>query len=112
MPNNPRIYLWFALALLLWLNYQAWMQDYGPQRQAATQVQSSSSAAPPDLADKVPHASTSAAASGAAVPAAPGAPPTTAAAGEPAQLRGGLRTRLARALDAISGPALSGPSDD
>ena len=31
MNNNPRIYLWIALALVGWLNYQAWMTDYGPR---------------------------------------------------------------------------------
>src|SRR5215510_9983599 len=28
---NQRIFLWAALALILWLNYQAWMHDYHPQ---------------------------------------------------------------------------------
>src|SRR5262245_36550369 len=27
---NQRIFLWVALALILWLNYQAWMRDYHP----------------------------------------------------------------------------------
>jgi hypothetical protein len=36
----------------------------------------------------------------------------SAAAGEPARSRAGVRARLARALDALSGPALSGPSED
>jgi YidC/Oxa1 family membrane protein insertase len=30
LPNNPRIYLWVALAMLALLNYQTWMKDYGP----------------------------------------------------------------------------------
>ena len=36
MNNNPRIYLWIALALVAWLNYQAWMTDYGPKPGANT----------------------------------------------------------------------------
>lgn len=28
MMNQPRIFLWLALALVLWLNYQAWVRDY------------------------------------------------------------------------------------
>src|SRR4030095_8075248 len=27
---SQRIFLWSALALVLWLNYQAWMHDYPP----------------------------------------------------------------------------------
>ncbi len=28
MTNNVRIYLWIALAIVLWLNYNRWVQDY------------------------------------------------------------------------------------
>src|SRR5436305_1855938 len=31
ISNNPRIYIWGALALVVFLNYQAWMTDYGPK---------------------------------------------------------------------------------
>lgn len=31
MNNNPRIYLWIALAAIGFLNYQAWTTDYGPR---------------------------------------------------------------------------------
>jgi YidC/Oxa1 family membrane protein insertase len=63
MNNNPRIYLWIALALVGWLNYQAWMTDYGPRPGANTVVgaQNSSSAhntgAANDLSNKIPQAS-------------------------------------------------------
>jgi YidC/Oxa1 family membrane protein insertase len=30
MMNNPRVFLWIALAAVLVLNYQAWVRDYGP----------------------------------------------------------------------------------
>lgn len=63
MNNNPRIYLWIALALVGWLNYQAWMTDYGPRPGANTIVgsQNSGSAhntgAANDLSSKIPQAS-------------------------------------------------------
>ena len=63
MNNNPRIYLWIALALVGWLNYQAWMTDYGPRPGANTVVgtQNSGSAhnmgAANDLSSKIPQAS-------------------------------------------------------
>jgi YidC/Oxa1 family membrane protein insertase len=62
MNNNPRIYLWIALALVGWLNYQAWMTDYGPRPGANTVVgaQNSGSAhntgAANDLSSKIPQA--------------------------------------------------------
>jgi YidC/Oxa1 family membrane protein insertase len=36
MTNNPRIYLWIALALMVWLNYDAWQRDYGPRADVIT----------------------------------------------------------------------------
>lgn len=96
MNNNPRIYLWIALALVGWLNYQAWMTDYGPRPGANTVAgtQNSGSAhntgAANDLSSKIPQASKaespgptdnkSATASNATSPSAPGAPAETAAA--------------------------------
>jgi YidC/Oxa1 family membrane protein insertase len=95
MNNNPRIYLWIALALVGWLNYQAWMTDYGPRPGANTAVgtQNSGSAhntgAANDLSSKIPQASKaespaptdskSATASNATSPTA-GAPPAETAA--------------------------------
>ncbi len=95
MNNNPRIYLWIALALVGWLNYQAWMTDYGPRPGANTVgTQNSGSAhntgAANDLSSKIPQASKaespgptdnkSATASNATSPSAPGVPAETAAA--------------------------------
>jgi YidC/Oxa1 family membrane protein insertase len=64
MSNNPRIYLWIALAAVVFLNYQAWMTDYGPKFGAntATTAQnpgaSSNTAAPSnDLSSRIPQAS-------------------------------------------------------
>jgi YidC/Oxa1 family membrane protein insertase len=95
MNNNPRIYLWIALALVGWLNYQAWMTDYGPRPGANTVgTQNSGSAhnagAANDLSSKIPQASKaespgptdnkSATASNATSPTAAAAPSETAAA--------------------------------
>jgi len=33
--NNPRVLVWAALLMLLFLNYQAWQHDYGPADTAA-----------------------------------------------------------------------------
>lgn len=73
MSNNPRLYLWLAFALVLFLNYQAWMADYGPRLGApatAARVSATSTAPVQDLANTVPQAgaSTSAVASSAPVP--------------------------------------------
>jgi YidC/Oxa1 family membrane protein insertase len=94
MNNNPRIYLWIALALVGWLNYQAWMTDYGPRPGANTVgTQNSGSAhntgAANDLSSKIPQASKaespgptdnkSTTASNATSPTAAAAPAETAA---------------------------------
>lgn len=69
MSNNPRLYLWIAFALILWLNYEAWMKDYGPRPGSfATVSASASSTAASDLANTVPQASVSAAAVSASAP--------------------------------------------
>ena len=63
MNNNPRIYLWIALALVAWLNYQAWMTDYGPKpgantiSSAPTSGAAPNTGAPADLGSKIPQAS-------------------------------------------------------
>jgi YidC/Oxa1 family membrane protein insertase len=70
--NNPRVYLWAALAALLFLDYQSWLHDHpglGTQGPAASATVHP--AAPPvDLSKQVPQAS---------VTAAPGAAPSSAA---------------------------------
>ena len=84
MSNNPRIYLWIALALVVVLNYQAWMTDYGPKPGANTATSAQTSAAQnhtpttPDLSNKIPQAGQTQQ-SGAA-----GSKPTPAAASPPA----------------------------
>ena len=60
MNNNPRIYLWIALALVGWLNYQAWMTDYGPRPGANITANAPSAAhgagSAGDLSSKIPQA--------------------------------------------------------
>ena len=34
--DNPRIYLWIGIALLLWMNVVQWNRDYGAAPVAAT----------------------------------------------------------------------------
>ncbi|AMN48482.1 YidC/Oxa1 family membrane protein insertase [Steroidobacter denitrificans] len=38
--DNQRIFVWAALALVLWLNYQAWQRDYAPPPLPAAAMQS------------------------------------------------------------------------
>ncbi len=62
--NYPRLILWSALALALWLNYQAWVHDYGPLSSApAPAYHSGAQGAPeskaPSLGFNVPQASSS-----------------------------------------------------
>ena len=33
-PSSPRVYLWVALGLLAFVNFQTWMKDYGPPPQS------------------------------------------------------------------------------
>jgi YidC/Oxa1 family membrane protein insertase len=61
MTNNPRIYLWIALALMVWLNYQAWQSDYGPRTDVITNTTRPANGAPAgpatnDLANQIPQA--------------------------------------------------------
>ena len=64
MTNNPRIYLWAVLALMVWLNYDAWNRDYGARPEVITSTTrtatgtSTGSTAPgsADLANQVPQA--------------------------------------------------------
>lgn len=78
--NNPRIFLWGALALVLFADYNAWMSDYPAPAAAPTQIQaeggerSGHAAAPAnELANRVPEAPS-------ASPAASGSPPAGTAA--------------------------------
>ena len=87
--DNPRLYLWIGLGLLLWMNVVQWDRDYGAHgvvapaaatTTAATAVKPAAGSQLPDLptAATTPAAATPAA-PGAAVPAAPATPESTPA---------------------------------
>jgi YidC/Oxa1 family membrane protein insertase len=93
MTNNPRIYLWIALALMVWLNYDAWQRDYGPRPDVVTNTTRPANGGPAstppagsDLANQIPQApkaaapanGASAGSTAAATPAAGSEPGTTA----------------------------------
>ncbi|HWG00132.1 MAG TPA: membrane protein insertase YidC [Steroidobacteraceae bacterium] len=93
MNNNPRFYLWLALAAVLWLNYTAWQREFPPHPAAPTAAseQSAPVKQPGSLANSIPQ--TQPAASSAAPAAANSAPPPpapAAAAGIPAVTPGAL----------------------
>ena len=69
---NARVFLWLGLGLALYLNYEAWMRDYGPTPGAATSAASAASGKAPvsTLEASIPDALVPAP----AVPAAAGAP--------------------------------------
>ena len=95
MNNTPRIFVWAAFAIVIYLNYQAWMVDYGPRPglntvagQSTPGSQNPSGGA--DLSSKIPQASaqtepgaaaaTDSATAGVAPAETAGAPAATAAA--------------------------------
>ena len=89
MNNNPRFYLWLALALVLWLNYTTWQHDYPPH--PTVQTPASAQTAPAkqqsSLADSVPQTQQSGAAGtapAAVSPPPPTPPPASAATSIPA----------------------------
>ncbi|MBS0416364.1 MAG: membrane protein insertase YidC [Proteobacteria bacterium] len=85
MTNNPRIYLWVALALMVWLNYDAWQRDYAPPPNITNIVQpanpnpATATSSPNDLANQIPQASSPKESAPAAGATAPGAADTTSA---------------------------------
>jgi YidC/Oxa1 family membrane protein insertase len=108
--NNPRVYLWAALAALLFLDYQSWVRDYsGPGAAGAvTAAAGGHAAAPPgaDLSTQVPQApaahagaSPGAESSGAAASGAPSSgAASTATSGETAAAVAGAGAAAAAAL--------------
>lgn len=55
---NARVFLWLGLVLALWLNYDAWMRDYGPKPGAtpAATARTSGAAASSSLEASIPNA--------------------------------------------------------
>jgi YidC/Oxa1 family membrane protein insertase len=96
--NYPRYALWILLGLALWLNYQAWVRDYGLTPSASTALPSRSGTAGPagsagGLDATIPSSSTAPAApvSASTTQAQPAATPSAAtevgAAGESVRVR-------------------------
>jgi YidC/Oxa1 family membrane protein insertase len=56
MMNNPRLFLWLALAAVLVLNYQAWTHDYAAGEAAAASAAVTQAAAKPDAAHSLDSA--------------------------------------------------------
>ncbi len=86
MTANPRVFVWIALALVLWLNWEAWMRDYSPATSPTPAAASdgskpAASSAPSALGDGIPEASTPAPASGEKAPAAPASAATASSVG-------------------------------
>lgn len=53
--DNQRIFVWAALALVLWLNYTTWQRDYAPPPvPAATQSSATQTAQPADTLPQLP----------------------------------------------------------
>jgi YidC/Oxa1 family membrane protein insertase len=79
--NNSRIYLWLALAFVLYLNYTTWQRDYPPHPVVVTPAsQTTPSKQPSSLANSIPQAQQSGASSTAPAPVTPSPPPPTSAA--------------------------------
>lgn len=74
MSNNFRLYLWLALAALLWINYTTWTAQFAPHPGPATTA--SAPAEPSSLASRVPQSQTPESKS---KPAGPPATPATPA---------------------------------
>jgi YidC/Oxa1 family membrane protein insertase len=52
--ENQRLLVWATFGMLLWLTYQSWTQDYGPQQTTAPQSTADDSLQPPTDADSLP----------------------------------------------------------
>ena len=52
--ENQRLLVWATFGMLLWLTYQSWTQDYGPQPADTNQPTVDESLQPPSGADSLP----------------------------------------------------------
>ncbi|MFI4878176.1 MAG: membrane protein insertase YidC [Steroidobacterales bacterium] len=90
--GNVRFYLWAALALVLFYDYEAWMKDYGPAPQVASAPAPAGAASPAaapasNLGNHIPAASAAPGpAAAASAPAAAAAAPGGASVSAPAPL--------------------------
>ena len=94
--DNQRLFLWAIFAMLAWMTYQAWQQDYGQQAAPAAAQVEETVAAPdtdlPELSDAAPVAAVPDGATGGELAAAPGDVPSLApeAPTEPAARAAGI----------------------
>jgi YidC/Oxa1 family membrane protein insertase len=70
--DNQRVFIWAALALVLWLNYTTWQSDYAPAKPVAVAASTPSA---PATADKAAHSLPELPTDNSTVPSTP--PPTT-----------------------------------
>ena len=86
LPNSPRVYLWVALGLLMFLNVEYWLQDYAPTPvPEATPVAGSTTVpAANDLTQRLPAGAQSPAGASPAPAVTPAAAPAAAAPAETA----------------------------
>jgi YidC/Oxa1 family membrane protein insertase len=105
MMNNPRIFLWILLIMAGWLNYEAWVRDYGPSSPAVVAAEAAAQAnQPKDLGAAIPKPAGPAAADTSTTTAPPAnsglaSVPTPAGAAPPPAASGG--PELARATKPI-----------
>ncbi|ANO49813.1 membrane protein insertase YidC [Woeseia oceani] len=52
--ENQRLLIWATFGLMLWLSYEAWMQDYGPQPQAPISSETINAPTETPLTDDLP----------------------------------------------------------
>src|SRR5215475_3837417 len=53
--DNQRVFIWAALAMLLWLNYQTWQRDYAPKAAPVTTTQTQSATPTTQPTDTLPE---------------------------------------------------------
>ncbi len=75
MSNNLRLYLWLALAILLWVNYTTWTSQFPAHPALAT---AGAPAQPPSLANSVPEQATPGTPAPGSLPPSPVAAPPMA----------------------------------
>ncbi|HSY05748.1 MAG TPA: membrane protein insertase YidC [Steroidobacteraceae bacterium] len=81
MKNNLRLYLWGALALVLFYDYQLWMRDYAPSPTLASATAEHAAPATPasDLGNRIPQAAPAGTAASGPAEGSASAPPATTA---------------------------------
>ena len=53
--DNQRLLVWAAFGLMLWITYQAWMQDYGPKPAPQPEAPAPDTAAPAQTGPELPE---------------------------------------------------------